>query len=231
MGCDIHLAVERRNADGQWERVLPPEEARDPWYVEQAAKNPESKYYAKAAEVTWYADRNYEAFAILAGVRNRFDITPISEPRGLPSDMSDAVRSLTSYDSEDGEVGLGDHSQSWLTVQEILDYDADQPVTISGFVTPSEFAKWKSNGRPDGYCQSVGGGGVEIVSNDRMARLIETGEVNTGGGVAVRTSYYTKVEWHRLYRESAGSFFTRVLPALVALGPPADTRIVFGFDS
>lgn len=230
MGCDIHLAVERRNESGQWDRVLPPTEARDPWYVKQAAERPDS-WYSKWAEVTWYADRNYEAFAILAGVRNRFGIEPIAEPRGLPADMSDAVRALDSEEGCENDICLGDHSQSWLTVEEILAYDADQAVTISGFVTPPEFEKWRADGRPDGYCQGVGGGGVEIVTNEQMAKLIDSGDINPAGGVALRTSYYTKVEWQRSYHEAAGSFFSRVLPALVALGPPDKTRIVFGFDS
>jgi hypothetical protein len=228
VGCDIHLAVERRNESGQWERVLPTEEARIPWLVEKADEG--AKWAMRAVGVTWFDERNYELFAILAGVRNRFDIEPISLPRGLPDDLSDEARALDNYDGDDGDVYLGDHSQSWLTVKEILDYDSEQAVTISGYVSPEEFDKWRTNGRPSSYCQGVGGGGTQIISNEDMAYGIDGGAI-CPGGVATFASYYTKVEWQRKYREAAGSFFSRLLPSLVALGPPADTRIVFGFDN
>lgn len=60
--------------------------------------------------------RNYEAFGFLAGVRNYSAVTPISTPRGLPDGFS--------YD--EAIDYLGDHSFSWLLVDELTaqDYDA-----------------------------------------------------------------------------------------------------------
>ena len=115
MGCDIHLAVEVRT-DGRWQRVLPPPEARDPWYVEEAALG---KTWAIAlVDKTWYSDRNYELFSILAGVRGNQE--PIDEPRGLPGDMSPEVAALQGYMPDD--ISLGDHSHSWLTLAELQAY-------------------------------------------------------------------------------------------------------------
>lgn len=59
--------------------------------------------------------RSYGMFAFLAGVRNYSAVPPISEPRGLPDD---AVQ------SDD----LGDHSFSWLSMDELLAFNYDQPL-------------------------------------------------------------------------------------------------------
>lgn len=74
----------------------------------------------KNLPVTPFDWRSYGMFAFLAGVRNYSDIRPISMPRGLPEDFDNG---------EDGEGEyVGDHSFSWLTLKELLDFDYDQPV-------------------------------------------------------------------------------------------------------
>lgn len=66
--------------------------------------------------------RNYALFAALANVRNYGDITPISEPRGLPEDFeTDGDEVKLAY--SDGKVWMGDHSYTWLTLEELLDWD------------------------------------------------------------------------------------------------------------
>lgn len=71
----------------------------------------------KRHDVEIYEDRNYELFGILAGVRGIR--TPISDPKGLPVDVTDAVKRL--YDL----WGLNNHSASWLTFDEIWDSLSD----------------------------------------------------------------------------------------------------------
>lgn len=61
--------------------------------------------------------RSYGMFGFLADVRNYSAIPPIAKPRGLPSDAT-----------EDDDDWLGDHSQSWLSVEELAAFDYDQPV-------------------------------------------------------------------------------------------------------
>ena len=56
--------------------------------------------------------RDYDLFAKMAGVRG--DIDPISEPRGLPDDIT----FLTQFDAE-VHWGIDGHSHSYLTVEEI----------------------------------------------------------------------------------------------------------------
>ena len=70
---------------------------------------------------TWEQDRHYALFAALANVRNGYGVAgdagtaipPIAYPRGLPEDMT-----IGSYD----EYRFGDHSQSWLSAEEILEW-------------------------------------------------------------------------------------------------------------
>lgn len=69
--------------------------------------------------------RGYNVFAFLAGVRNYSGVTPIASPRGLPDDAVMA---------DDGD-DLGDHSFSWLSLDELLAFDyaastEDRRVTV-----------------------------------------------------------------------------------------------------
>lgn len=59
-------------------------------------------------------DRNYELFAKMADVRNNGNITPISQPKGLPKDATE----LTILHSE--KYGVDGHSHSWLSADEIV---------------------------------------------------------------------------------------------------------------
>lgn len=56
--------------------------------------------------------RNYDVFAFLAGVGNYSGITPISEPRNLPNDF--VADEFYEYNG---------HSASWLSVEELLNFD------------------------------------------------------------------------------------------------------------
>lgn len=64
--------------------------------------------------------RDYGMYAFLAGVRNYSGIPPIAEKRGWPDDVSDAAR--------EGHWDLDSHSHSWLTVEELENFDYSQPV-------------------------------------------------------------------------------------------------------
>lgn len=113
MGTDIHACVECK-IDGCWTAVRPLD-----------------------------LDRNYNLFAILAGVRR--DHEPIAEPRGLPADRD--PKSCTSIWHQDkarphhdskydacGSYEFGDHTRSWLLLSELLDYDWDKILIESGVI-------------------------------------------------------------------------------------------------
>lgn len=94
MGCDIHIYAERRNDSGQ--------------------------YYMAKFDFSALENRSYGTFAWLAGVRNYSGIIPISEPRGIPNDLSEGV--LHEKESWDGDG----HNHSWLSVAELMMIDYNQ---------------------------------------------------------------------------------------------------------
>ncbi len=85
MGCDIHLHVEVK-IKGRWLHYNHPQ-----------------------------ISRNYNLFCMMAGVRKYGEDgepKPISEPRGLPDDLSDTTRFDFDWDEPDA------HSMSWLSAEE-----------------------------------------------------------------------------------------------------------------
>ena len=92
MGCDIHSFAEVK-CKNKWVQI----EGLEPF--------------------DW---RSYSMFAFLAGVRNYDHCEPISEPRGIPEDISDNIKEM----DIDNDWNL--HSSSYLTLKELLDFDYDK---------------------------------------------------------------------------------------------------------
>ena len=180
------------------------------------------------SDVDLPAYRNYRAFAILADVRNGYTfagmdsgdpVVPISYPRGFPEDMSPELREMLEAEDEGGWLGdegmgdfsvdddepeyiwLGDHSLSWVTLEEMINYDLDQPVTLRGRVSPEAARRWKENREPPNAV-------VAFTANPDWVSL----------------------EWQRPLRESA-SLVADLIEVLHPLGKPHEVRIIFGFDS
>jgi hypothetical protein len=179
MGCDIHPYVEVRK-NGLW--------------VKSDVKVPDG--------------RNYWAFGKLANVRNGEGfagcdtgdaVRPISEPRGLPADTS--IRDNNAeYDSPDS-VWLGDHSYSWVTLDELLAIDLDATITQRGMVSPEQAKAFRERGEhPDSWC-----------------------------GWTSDTSA-VQIEWKVPLRKGAW-LLPQIIEAIKGLGEPQDVRLVFGFDS
>lgn len=112
MGCDIHMLTEfkgKRKEEEQWFNC--DHFSYNPYYEEGEAgedrMNLESIYSA----------RDYNLFARLAGVRKYNDeVQTISEPRGLPVDVSKVTLEYSAKYGSDG------HSHSWLTYKELEEY-------------------------------------------------------------------------------------------------------------
>ena len=80
MGCDIRVHIEvKLEADGPWLHYSTP-----------------------------HVKRDYRLFARMANVRNEFEIKPISDPRGLPIDIS----TITRIEAEISQYNWG---FSWLS--------------------------------------------------------------------------------------------------------------------
>lgn len=110
MGCDIHSFVEKRNAEtGQWEKM------RDLFPLSEWERD----YLKKELGDSPFNDRNYGTFGFLCGVRNYSHVPALSAPRGLPEDASQAVA------AEYADWGTDAHSASWLSVDELANFNYD----------------------------------------------------------------------------------------------------------
>lgn len=201
MGCDIHFYVEVKQDDGTW---FP-------------------------CDGDFYDGRNYDLFAILADVRNGVGFAGIktgdgfnviAEPRGLPDDVSNDIL----QESEDW--GCDGHSHSWLTVAELKAFNWKQETQHLGVVNVEQFKVFIKEGRPTSWCGDAGGSSVAHVSIDEMMDFVK-------GSVAMQEgkSYYTTICWAETYADSVGSFLTKTLPKMEAIGDPEKVRAVFWFDN
>lgn len=237
MGTDIHLFTERRRPGQVWEafaaRVLAC------WCLD-FPDHPADCYWCKGTGVeTGFHDRCYNAFAILADVRNGSGFAGcdtgdgfkvIAPPRGLPDDLSPELQSLfddtyteAESDALTAKLGSwpGDHTSSWLTLAELLTFPLDQLHTvIRGVVTREQFNAWDGKSPPKEYCSDISGGGVTVTAKEARA------------GVA---SSHVRISWTESYRQASGRLWAfveglRVLTAGEGYAPD-DVRIVFNFDS
>jgi hypothetical protein len=114
MGTDIHLYAEQRLQSGTWVPVFGQE------------------------AFIW---RRYELFSRLAGVRERDGAMPISQPRGVPADVSDEIRGWL----DDGDY----HSHSWISGKEFtacFPRDVDDDFWVFGRYVSlicREFYEWR----------------------------------------------------------------------------------------
>lgn len=214
MGCDIHLYVEKKNpVSGKWEP--------DGKFVDKHGEG----YADIPYEERIYSDRNYDLFAILADVRNGRGFAgcktgegfvPISSPRGLPSDVSPQVKSVSV------DWGVDGHSHSYFTVEELDKYDWSQETVGQGYITPDVYDGWFDRDEPAyPHCGDVGGPNVIKYAE---AEWLSAGKPR-------REGVYILVQWNMMYSVAAGSFFTKALPKLRKMGHPDEVRIVFWFDN
>lgn len=245
MGCDIHLFVEKQNQAGAWE-------AADKWTANPYFKgDPESESPLTVEHrQRFYTGRNYNLFAILANVRNGRGFAgvdtgdgfnPIAPPRGLPSDVTEAVK------RESDSWGCDGHSHSYFTLAELLAYDWTQVTKHRGFLNGPEYIEWQRmldwESAPKSYC-GVSGGSVRHVSASEMKRI--TDGIKAEAKAAMPNDWYPsycdtvakrlgdtycQVEWTQAYYESCSSFWSETIPRLLRVGPHEGVRIVFWFDN
>jgi hypothetical protein len=235
MGCDIHPAIEYREAvDGKWRALMIP-----------------NKYFGKGSDekelsASLDLDRNYDLFAILGNVRNGtgfagcdtgdgFD--PMSDNRGIPEDISDEAREALS----------DEHSSTWVTLSEILAYDWDRTTKSRGWVDAVTFEKWDRRKEfgytPTSWSGGIIGAGIKHVSNEEMRVIVEN-EIGDKRGSAYMqameefkskyAAYYTQVEWDNSYSNYAAQLWFKVLPKMLNLGRVYgfdNVRLVMDFDS
>lgn len=113
MGCDIHIYTEKF-VEYQIADVEPFWHCCDRFRLNEWRKidKHEPKWYVDEI----YKGRDYTLFAALAGVRNDGSTEVISEPRGLPKDVSKIIK------RESDRWGVDGHSHSWLLASELFEY-------------------------------------------------------------------------------------------------------------
>lgn len=196
MGTDIHPVVQRKTSSGWKDIPLP---------------------YGKVED--GLCNRNYELFAILANVRNGHGVAgivtgepvrPITKDRGLPVDFT-----------QDDDVDIGDHSYTWLTLEELLNFNWKDTKVSIGVVALDEFNKWDRHSRPLVYSGCVYGQNIVTISETDA----HEGNIPRGKEVFVR------ITWRESFESKCKLFVENTIPWLATLGKPQDVRIVMGFDS
>lgn len=213
MGTDIHGVFQRHDkATGQWHDV--------PSNYEQ--------------------DRHYQLFAVLAGVRNGYGfagaptgeaVTPIAEPRGLPSDfaMDDEAHPLATLEHMDPgrrkyhqageklEQWMGDHTYSWLTGAEMLAWAEKAPEVVkTGVLDRAVYEAWDGATRPPSYSGGISGRDVVLVNDNSVEKE------------QAPNWTHIRCTWQSDLRAELAYFFDEVARLVAEHG---DVRFVFGFDS
>lgn len=225
MGTDITMYAEVRE-NGKWNKVGEVFENGD--------------YKPDMPAISWnkpytdhpYDGRSYDLFAILADVRNGSGFAgiktsngfnPISEPKGIPEDVSEAVGGLL----RDWYYGY-----SYLSLKELKEYDWNQTVTHVGVITEEQYIEMKESGEhPSHWCGSTSGKDIVTVGTDTMDKILnKTLDRNTD------LKYYVQTEFPPVaYKECCPYFYEDTLTELEKLVPSGgtneDVRIVFAFDS
>ena len=111
MGCDIHSFAERRNKEtNKWEKVG------DAFTLDSYVKERMKKDKGEHP----FVRRSYSLFAFLADVRNYDHCEPLAEPKGIPKDVCEEIRS-------EWEMWEGNgHSASHFTAKELSDFDYEK---------------------------------------------------------------------------------------------------------
>ncbi len=234
MGCDIHLYVEERLSDpGRWT-------SHDSWLKDEDGD------VSVPYDLLWYSGRSYDLFAILASVRNGYGFAgvetgggfiPISDPRGLPPDVSAEVAAVSDRWGADG------HSHSHLSLRDLLEFDWTQVATKTGLMNAKEWLSWKATAPlpPQRYSGAVFGQEVRHVTPAEMDELlkINVAEVQHQDRLVLAEEHrrvYARGEWTETYAKAVDSaWWQTTVPRLLALAGTLDNadrvRIVFFFDN
>lgn len=177
MGCDIHASLEYLK-DCNWSDM---------------------NLYIRNDELVDYdfTSRSYILFAILAGVRNDYNLKPISKPKGFPEDASKETKE--SYDEWLGDA----HSASWLTLKELKNNISNYLKIQVTRMIPSQQAKAldEDGVTPDFWCSFTSNKDwvtrTFCVEYDGLERMVEEIE-HIAGYSLYRKSYNWDVDPEKL---------------------------------
>jgi hypothetical protein len=168
----------------------------------------------------WYGGRNYDLFGILADVRNGSGFAGCVTGSGWPSIAPDRglPEGEKNYDDE-----YGDHSFTWMTLQELIDYDwKGTIVTKYGVVQEKDYIPGQ---KPTAYSGGVMGMGVVTLDEKDL----------DGASVPVGTKVYVRQSWESSAEERCG-IFVKLIEEWKKVADSYNVsydqlRLVMGFDS
>lgn len=200
-------------------------------------------------KTNWSMNRDYTLFAILAGIRNGFGVAghyrheplePITQGRGLPFGLTVQDETCEELynpwygtewgDPDDEEFGcwMGDHSYTYMTCKEILEWKGwDLYLLRGGVVDVEHYKETIQKGlNPDHWCGGISGQEVNVVSQEDY--LIESGFMDVD---EKHSATHVQCTWQddQSLRESKQSFLKEVERISNEYGE--DTYLVLGFDS
>ncbi|HEX8721148.1 MAG TPA: hypothetical protein VF736_10990 [Pyrinomonadaceae bacterium] len=201
MGTDIYMYAEVRRG-GAWRPAEPL--VRNEYYVEGGGHTDGAEYRPREM----FDDRDYVLFAVLAGVRRSrhtdTDYEPVSEPKGLPEDLSPELRGWA------GRFGGDIYCPSWLTLRELLEYNWHGKAALKRAMVDARAAHLFADGWG------------EFPPHEDWPEGVPRGYgTYVAGGV--------EVTWIENYGGRLDYFLRDVIPKLRAYGAAEDVRIVFWF--
>jgi len=223
MGCDIHIVIQAQDPNGVWQEIVYQD---TPWQKDKAT------IPGIPVAPDGFDGRNYDLFGILANVRNGSGFAGIETGSGWPSiapdrgwpDEFDAEQvALTPEYPEDGPRFMGEHSFTWVSLDELkaFPWDATKS-TLYGVVPANEYEVLKKHhAKPRCYSGSVGGPGIETV----------TAKVWDEGNPPICQRPYVQMSWEETAREATNDWPEQVIPWLESLAAGRPLRLVLGFDS
>ena len=205
MGADIHYTFQKKNVVDE----------REVWETIETDDSYGSKFHI---------GRHYLLFAALADVRNGFGFGGISThepipymalPKGIPDDMD-----IDEYgDSVSDNKWYGDHSYSYLSGDEILDYFKTPNITTRyGIISKNQYLEWDGKSSPTSWSGGVSASDISIYDAS-----------NEGAGVSLDDDVTNvRIKWECDVNKELG-YFKSIIEHLT--NEHGEVRMVFGFDS
>lgn len=165
----------------------------------------------------------YELFGWVANRTEKYtEVKPINELKGLPEDVSADIASNDYF-------RFGGFT-SYLTLEEILNYNWDATISHIGRIPEKSYVNWKKNGTtPARWDRDIAGKDKKVITPFVMNGILD-GSIQRDEGV----KYYIVVEYEpKSYKEYCNFFCSTSLPLLMQLMPKGgsykDVRVVYTF--
>lgn len=258
MGTDIHVLCEVKE-NGKWkvneEKIFPNP---DYHYLQERIK--EDPNYV--VPDFWKDDldtpfkehpesgRNYDKFAILADVRNGFGFAGVKTGRGFKPMSSNRGFPLDSDKEYVERYFDWTHSQTWINLSDVKEYDWDQMTIKTGVISLEEYKKIKNplskhnTKTPESWSGGINGGNNITISMDEAEKVIsgELTELTRYEDFFKEEEPVTKqisewkinvqYEWYVKYTEWFDNFIQNWVEPIKKLGEKyEDVRVVMSFDS